>query len=94
MTDHGSLPDGLELQRTTEEFTAETVPRGLLRAHRIAEGVWGVLRVRGGSLRFVEELDPEQVTELTAGDSLVVTPGVPHRVEPDEAARFVIEFHR
>lgn len=94
MTDHGSLPEGLELQRTTDEFTAETVPRGLLRAHRIADGVWGRLRVRAGSVRFIEEVEPEQVTELGEGDTKVITPGLPHRVEPDDEARFAIEFHR
>ncbi|NNE11867.1 MAG: DUF1971 domain-containing protein, partial [Ilumatobacter sp.] len=48
-----SLPDGLHLVRTTREFDETTVPSGLLREHRIAEGVWGRLVVRDGALTFV-----------------------------------------
>ncbi|NLV54165.1 MAG: DUF1971 domain-containing protein [Acidimicrobiales bacterium] len=94
-TRHGDLPDGLERARTTDEFTASTVPAGLLRTHRIATGVWGRLRVRAGRLRFVWEGDdaPPPV-DLGPGDSLVVPPDRPHRVEPDTDVRFVIEFHR
>jgi cupin 2 domain-containing protein len=59
---HGQLPHGVELQRVTPEFDADTVPAGLLRAHRIAAGVWGLLRVTAGSVRFVfEDGSPEPV---------------------------------
>jgi tellurite resistance-related uncharacterized protein len=37
------LPDGLVLDRTTDEFDEHTVPAGLLRDHRVAAGVWGRL---------------------------------------------------
>ncbi|MCB0991196.1 MAG: DUF1971 domain-containing protein, partial [Acidimicrobiales bacterium] len=39
------LPDGLEHVRTTDIFDNDTVPAGLLRAHRVADGVWGRLVV-------------------------------------------------
>ena len=38
------LPDGLEHVRTTDVFDNTTVPAGLLRAHRVADGVWGRVR--------------------------------------------------
>lgn len=91
-----ALPGGLTLQRTTAVFDASTVPPGLLREHRIAAGVWGVVRVREGSLHFVWEVadaDPATV-ELSAGDAIVVPPEVPHRVELGPGARFAVEFHR
>lgn len=94
MDANGGLPDGLVLQRVTEEFTADSVPKGLLRAHRIAEGVWGLIKVREGTLTFVEETHPITTTVLHGGDEQVVQPGVPHHVEPGRDARFAIEFYR
>ncbi|MFN0030209.1 MAG: DUF1971 domain-containing protein [Acidimicrobiales bacterium] len=49
------MPDGFRLVRTTPEFTDVTTPAGLRRAHRVAPGVWGRLRVLEGGLRFVFE---------------------------------------
>ena len=94
--DHGELPEGLVLQRTTQEFDLASVPAALLRSHRIAAGVWGVLRVRAGSLDFVWEDANNSVAtvELGPGESIVVPPEVPHRVVPGDLARFVVEFHR
>jgi tellurite resistance-related uncharacterized protein len=93
--EHGRLPPDLTLQRTTDEFTATSVPAGLLRAHRVARGVWGRLRVIDGGLRFVwEGPDPGDALDLTGGDSVVIPPDTPHRVEPGPECRFVVEFHR
>ena len=96
--EHGELPAGLEQTRVTDEFDADTVPAGLLRAHRVADGMWGVVRVRSGSVRFVWEDGPPTAgpleVELSEGDSLVIPPAVPHRVEVGAGGRFVVEFHR
>ncbi len=94
--DHGELPERLVLQRTTQEFDLASVPAGLLRSHRLAAGVWGVLRVRAGSLDFVweDERDAAAVVELGPGESIVVPPEAPHRVVLGDHARFVVEFHR
>lgn len=91
---HGHLPTGLALVRATEELTAESVPAGLLRAHRLAPGVWGLLRVTAGSLVFVWEDRPGDPVVLVEGDATVIPPEVPHRVEPGAGVRFVVEFHR
>lgn len=94
---HGQLPADVALVRTTDTFDADTVPAGLLRAHRVAEGVWGRLRVREGALRFVwedERPDEEAALDLVAGDAVVIPPQTPHRVEPGDDARFEVEFHR
>ena len=93
--DHGQLPPGLEWDRTTDEFTDTSVPAGLLRAHRVARGVWGRLQVLEGSLRFVwEDTTAGEPLDLVAGDSLVIPPATPHRVEPGPGRRFAVEFHR
>lgn len=87
-----SLPDGLELVRTTEEFDERTVPAGLLRDHRVAAGVWGRLVVRSGALRFAFG-DAEEFG-VTEGESVVIPPQRVHHVAVDGAVRFVVEFHR
>ena len=89
-----ALPGGLVLVRTTPEFTEETVPAALLRAHRVAEGVWGRLVVIEGAVEFVFEDEPELRTRLTAGTSIAIPPKRPHRVVLVGPARFAVEFHR
>lgn len=88
-----SFPDGVTLVRTTPEFAADTVPDGLLRAHRVASGVWGCLRVGSGSVVFVLEATGE-TRLLAAGEAQVIEPDVLHHVEPGADARFVVEFYR
>lgn len=87
------MPDGLVLVRTTPTFTEETVPAGLRRAHRVAEGVWGRLRVEQGSVRFVFEDPPGTSRDVPAGGTVDIPPGVAHRVEPQPGCRFAVEFH-
>ncbi len=82
------------LQRTTDAFDSGTVPSGLLRAHQIADGVWGRLCVLTGTLRFVWEDDDRAPVELSVGDALVIPPRTPHHVELGPGVRFVVEFHR
>lgn len=88
-----TLPEGLVLVRTTDAFTADTAPAGLLSAHRLAREVWGRLQVEQGTMRFVLE-DTGEARRLGVGDTQVITPTVAHHVEPDPDARFTIEFHR
>ncbi len=93
MLESTSLPGHVGLVRTTPVFTVETVPAGLLRAHRIAPGVWGRLRVIGGSASFVLE-DTGESRRLGEGDEQVIEPGVAHHVELGSDAAFVVEFYR
>lgn len=88
------LPGGLVLARTTPEFTAGTVPRKLLAAHRTAEGVWGRLVVREGSIDFVFEDDPDHVYNVEPGNPMPIPPGRSHRLSPSDNAVFAVEFHR
>lgn len=88
-----TLPSGVVLQRTTPVFTADTVPDGLRRAHQVAAGVWGRLRVLAGTVTFVAE-ESGETRVLGAGDAQVIEPELRHHVEPDDGARFVVEFHR
>ena len=87
------LPAALSLVRTTREFTADTVPAGLLRSHQVADEVWGRLRVAAGTVVFVLEDSGERRT-VAEGETQVIEPGVVHHVEPSADARFAVEFHR
>ncbi|HWL42234.1 MAG TPA: DUF1971 domain-containing protein [Ilumatobacter sp.] len=94
MSGRFELPDGLEHGRTTDVFDEQHHPRGLLRAHRVAEGVWARLLVHTGSLTFVFDDQPKQPIEVAAGADLVIPPSLPHHVEIDGPVTFAIEFHR
>ena len=87
------LPDGLTLARTTPRFDTTNVPAGLLAAHRVAEGVWGVLRVADGQVTFVLE-EPGARRVLRAGDHQVIEPDVAHHVELGPDAAFAVEFYK
>ncbi len=88
------IPDGFTLTRTTDVFDNDTVPAGLLRAHRVADGVWGRLVVHAGVVRFVFEDTPNEAIAVAAGDAVVIPPARPHHVELDGVARFAVEFYR
>jgi len=88
------LPDGLTLARTTPVFDEDSVPDGLLAAHQVAEGVWGLVVVVAGALDFVFEDEPSNVIHLLAGDRHVIPPQRPHHVQPVGAVTFCVEFHR
>ncbi len=89
-----SIPDGFELTRTTDMFDNDTVPSGLLKAHRVAESVWGRLVVSSGSVRFVFEDEPDDAVTVEAGGAAVIPPGRLHHVELDGPAAFAVEFYR
>lgn len=91
---HPHLPDGVEHVRTTDTFDNDTVPAGLLRAHRVADGVWGRLVVHSGTVVFVFDDDPEHPISVAAGESVAIPPARQHHLELDEAATFAVEFHR
>lgn len=88
------LPEGLDLVRTTAVFDNDSVPAGLLRAHRVASGVWGRLVVYSGSVTFVFEDDTGDPIIVDAGGSVVIPPGRLHHVALPGPATFVVEFHR
>ena len=92
LCDRCELPAGLTLVRTSPTWDETTMPAALGRAHRIAAGTWGRIRVESGALRFVASTDPVTVVVLAAGDTQGIPPDVEHHVEPWPAARFAVDF--
>ncbi len=89
------MPAGLVHYKTSPEFTAATVPDALLAAHRTKPGVWGLLRVVQGRLRYCIDADPAHALVVEQGGTAVIAPGELHHVElVDAETVFRIEFHR
>lgn len=86
------LPDGLKPYKRTPVFDQDTLPAGLRRAHRTRPGVWALIHVIEGRLRY-RVLEPFHETELAPGVTGVVRPGQPHEVEPLGPVRMYVEFH-
>jgi tellurite resistance-related uncharacterized protein len=87
------LPSGLVAYRRTPVFDENTIPAGLRREHRTAAGVWGVITVLEGRLRF-RTLHPVNEAVLTPGARIAVAPEQPHEVALDGPVRFFVEFYR
>jgi len=87
-----ALPTGLRAYKRTPIFTEATIPEGLRRRHSTKSGVWGVIRVIEGRLRY-RILAPPAERILDPDHPGVAEPTQPHEVEPLGAVRFFIEFH-
>ena len=89
------LPPGLTCYRRTPELTRNTVPEALLAAHKVKAGVWGLLRVLHGHVRYcLDDKAPESAL-IGPGGTAVIEPRMPHHVELlDADSTFLIEFHR
>lgn len=89
---HG-LPDGLAPYNRTPVFTEKTVPKRLLHDHNTKAGVWGVIHVESGLLRYsVPSQNSDQL--LSPGTPGIVEPEVLHHVTPMGPVRFSVEFWR
>jgi len=86
-------PPGAKPYRRTAIFDENTLPAGLRREHRTKPGVWGVIRVLDGRIRY-RVLDPHSEEILEPGHPGLVLPDQPHRVEPLGPVRMRVEFYR
>lgn len=94
LCDRAELPGGLEVVRTSERWTEATMPAGLRRAHRLAQGVWGQLQVEQGRLRLRVKTEPPIDVVIEPGRAHAIPPEVEHEVEPQGAVSFRVEFLR
>jgi len=87
------LPDNLESLGLSPEFDRATVPDALRSRHALGEKSWARLRVLSGTVTFVD-LHENRRTTIGQGESGVVPPTLPHRVELGDDTRFQLEFFR
>lgn len=85
-------PAGLTAYKQTPIFDQDSLPAGLRREHRTKAGVWALIHVLEGSLRY-RVLDPMGEQILTVGTAGIVLPEQPHEVEPIGAMRMFVEFY-
>lgn len=78
--------------KCTPVFDETTLPAGLRREHRTKAGVWGVIRVLQGRLRY-RVLEPASETILDPDHPGLVLPDQPHMVEPLGAIQMQVEFY-
>ena len=78
--------------RSTPVFDETTIPAALRREHRTKSGVWGVIRVIEGRLRFVLEPSGSE-SILTPESPGLVLPEQTHRVEPLGKVRMQVDFY-
>lgn len=88
-----ALPGGLAPYHRTPVFTAATVPAGITGDHSTKSGVWALIHVVRGSLRY-EIVERGEVHELTPDRPGVVEPETSHEVTPEGGAEFFVEFWR
>src|SRR5271169_5382938 len=83
--------------KRTPMFDESTLPAGLRREHRTKPGVWGIIRVLEGRVRYCV-LDPASntiasETILEPGRPGLVLPDRPHCVEPLGTMLMQVEFY-
>ena len=78
--------------KTTPIFNEQTLPTALRNAHNTKAGVWGIIRVLEGKVRYVIE---ESATETLLTPALpgLVRPEQLHHVEPLGSMRMRVEFY-
>lgn len=78
--------------RSTPIFTQDSLPPALRSAHSTKAGVWGVIRVLEGCVRYrIESQDTDQM--LSPGVPGFVQPQELHHVEPIGDIRMQVEFY-
>lgn len=88
----GALPPDVEAYRSTNVFSEETLPAGLRKNHSTKAGVWAVIHVEEGRLRYcVPAWNYDKILE--AGQQDIVAPQVVHYVEPQGKVRMFVVFH-
>jgi tellurite resistance-related uncharacterized protein len=88
----GTPPPAAVPYKRTAIFDENSLPAGLRREHRTKPGVWGVIRVLDGRLRYVV-IDPASEMILEPGHPGLVLPDQPHFVEPLGPMRLQVEFY-
>jgi tellurite resistance-related uncharacterized protein len=92
LCDRQEIPNGYAPYRRTPLFTNESIPKGLRSRHTTKKGVWGIIHVRSGSLRYRIH-DPYNTETILGFDRQgVVLPEVEHEIEPIDNVEFFVEF--
>jgi len=78
--------------KSTPVFEATNLPLALRSRHSTKPGVWGVIRVLEGRVRY-QILEPASETILDPEHPGLVLPEQPHLVEPLGSTKMQVEFY-
>ncbi len=85
-------PENLESLRCTPVFDQDSIPAGLRKDHTTKEGVWGLIHVSSGTLRYVCQAPVSRELLLEPGINGIIPPGLPHHVKAEGLVSFYVEF--
>ncbi len=88
------IPVHCAAYKRTIDFTSSSIPKALTANHSTKPGVWGLIHVLEGQLRYVVEAPLAAESLVVPGRPGVIVPEVLHRVIPEGQVRFFVEFHR
>lgn len=92
--DRFELPQGHTAYKRTPVFDEGSIPAGLQSHHSTKRGVWAVIHVLSGRLRYVlDGLDAREQL-LDPDHPGIVLPEVLHHVTAEGPVQFFVEFHR
>ncbi len=74
-------------------FDETTLPAALQSEHTTKEGVWAVIRILEGSVRYTE-IDPPSQSVLTPAQPGLIHPQRRHFVTPQGPVRLQVDFYR
>lgn len=86
------LPPEVSPYRRTPVFDQDSLPAALRREHSTKAGVWAVIHVLEGRLRY-RTLEPPSETLLSPEQPGLIRPQQLHEVAPEGPVRFFVEFH-
>ncbi|MDI7862718.1 DUF1971 domain-containing protein [Rhizobiaceae bacterium n13] len=78
--------------KMTAEFSDSTIPAPLLSTHSLKAGTWGVIRIRLGAVRYLEQ-DKALAVVLNPENPGVIAPETPHYLELIGPVALKIEFY-
>ena len=87
------LPDGVKAYSKIGPFNQDTIPKGLLKTHNTKSGVWALLEVQAGQVRYVITEAEDQGEHILNNDkSGVIAPLHIHHLEIIEDVQFTVTF--
>ena len=92
-----TLPAGVRSYKRTATFTEATTPAALMNDHATKEGVWGLIHVEEGRLRYLVTDERRLFSEIIItpeSEPGIVEPTIAHRVEAVGRVRFFVEVLR
>lgn len=88
------LPANVTLYKKTPEFDESSIPKGLLKAHRTKEGVWGKIIISAGRLEYKINEPESEIVILDKNKHGTIEPTILHEVKAAGKVKFYVEFYK